>query len=81
MQFIYDKNYNQIGLKPRGHAPSRLPVKKLRSLLHKRRKVRVFVWKGIRKNIISYNSSFLTEELFLSIHNESTTTTPKCTLP
>ena len=25
------------------HAPSRLPVKKLRRLLHKRRKVRVFV--------------------------------------
>ena len=30
-------------------APSRLPVKKLRRLLHKRRKVRVFVWKGICK--------------------------------
>ena len=29
------------------HAPSRLPVKKLRRLLHKRRKVREFVWKGI----------------------------------
>ena len=28
-------------------APSRLPVKKLRRLLHKRRKVRVFVWKGV----------------------------------
>ena len=28
-------------------APSRLPVKTLRRLLHKRRKVRVFVWKGI----------------------------------
>ena len=38
------------------HAPSRLPVKKLRHLLHKRRKVRVFVWKGIWKNIISYYS-------------------------
>ena len=38
------------------HAPSRLPVKKLRRLLHKRRKVRVFVWKGIWKNIISYYS-------------------------
>ena len=32
------------------HEPSRLPVKKLRRLLHKRRKVRVFVW------IISYYS-------------------------
>ena len=61
-QFIYDRNYNQIGLQPCGHAPSRLPVKKLRSLLHKRRKVRVFVGKGIQKNMISYNSSFLTEE-------------------
>ena len=48
-QFIYDRNYNQIGLQPRGHAPSRLPVKKLRSLLRKRRKVRVFVWNGIQK--------------------------------
>ena len=42
------------------HAPSRLPVKKLRRLLHKRRKVRVFVWKGIWKNIISYCSSTFT---------------------
>ena len=41
------------------HAPSRLPVKKLRRLLHKRRKVRVFVWKSIWKNIISsYSSAF-----------------------
>ena len=30
---------NRIGLQPRGHAPSRFPVKKLRCLLHKRRKV------------------------------------------
>ena len=42
------------------HAPSRLPVKKLRRLLHKSRKVRVFVWKGIWKNIISYYSSAFT---------------------
>ena len=69
VQFIYDSNYNRIGLQPRGHAPSRLSVKKLRSLLHKRRKVRVFVWKGIQKNMISCSSSLLTEELFLSIHN------------
>ena len=33
------------------HAPSRLSVKKLRRLLHKRRKVTVFVWKNIWKNI------------------------------
>ena len=38
------------------HAPSRLPVKKLRRLLRKSRKVRVFVWRGIWKNIISYYS-------------------------
>ena len=56
-QFIYERNYNRIGLQPRGHAPSRLPVKKLRHLSHKRKKVRVFVWKSIRKNIISYYSS------------------------
>ena len=36
---------------------SRLPVKKFRHLLHKRRKVRVFLWKGIWKNIISYYTS------------------------
>ena len=60
-QLIYDRNYNRIGLQLSGHAPSRLPVKKVRRLLHKRRKVRVFVWRGIRKNI-----TFL---LFLCIHN------------
>ena len=31
-QFLYDRNYNQIGLRPRDHATSRLPVKKLRRL-------------------------------------------------
>ena len=55
-QFIYDRNYSRIGLQTRGHAPSRLPGKKVRRLLHKRRKVRVFVWKVIRKNIVSYYS-------------------------
>ena len=56
VQFIYDRDYNLTGLQPRGHAPNRLPVKKLRRLLHKRRNVRVFAWKGILKNIISYYS-------------------------
>ena len=54
-QFIYDRNYNRIGLQPGGQAPSRLPVKKLGRLLHKGRKVKgiyLLVWKGIRKNII-----------------------------
>ena len=49
VQFIYARNYNRIGLQPRGHAPSRPPVKKLRRLLLKMRKVRVFLWKVIRK--------------------------------
>ena len=52
------------------HAPSRLPVKKLRRLLHKSRKVRIFVWKGIWKNIISYYSS-----AFTVIHNHAPTAT------
>ena len=34
----------------RDRARSRLPMKKLKSLLQKTRKVRVFVWKSIRKN-------------------------------
>ena len=29
-QFIYDRNYNRIGLQPRSHAPSRFQGKKLR---------------------------------------------------
>ena len=61
-QFIYDRNFNQIGLQPRGHAASRLPVKKLRRLLHKRRKVRVFAcMEGYPEKY-----HFL---LFLRIHN------------
>ena len=59
-QFIFDRNYNRSGLQPRGHAPNSLPVKMLRRRLHKRRKIRVFVWKGIRKNMISYYSSAFT---------------------
>ena len=55
-KFIYNRTYNSVGLNKishfsrRGRAPSRLPLKKLKSLLQKTRKVRVFVWKGIRKN-------------------------------
>ena len=55
-KFIYNRTYNSIDLNKvshfsrRGRAPSRLPVKKLKSLLQKTRKVRVFVWKGIQKN-------------------------------
>ena len=52
------------------HAPSRLPVKKLRRLLLKRRNVRVFVWKGIWKKIFSYYSS-----AFTIIHNHAPTAT------
>ena len=54
---FHDRNYNRIGLQPRGHVPNKLPVKNLRRLVHKRRKVRVFVLKGMLKNIISYCSS------------------------
>ena len=55
-KFIYKRNYSSVDLNKvsyfsrRCRAPSRLPVKKLKSLLQKTRKVRVFVWKGIRKN-------------------------------
>ena len=37
-QFVYHRNYYRIGLQPRGHAPSRLRLKKVRRLLHKQRK-------------------------------------------
>ena len=60
--YLLQKLY-RIGLPPLGHAPSRFPsrfLNKLRRLLHKRRKVRVFVWKGIGKNIISHYSSACT---------------------
>ena len=55
-KFIYNKTYNSVGLNKVSHfsrrdrAPSRLPIKKLKSWLQKTRKVRLFVWKGIRKN-------------------------------
>ena len=54
---VYDRNYNRIGLQP--YAPSRLPVKKLRRLLHKGRKVKGIFMKEYLKNIISYYSSAL----------------------
>ena len=39
VQFIYGRNkITRIGLQPRGHAPSRLAMKKLRRLLHKTKK-------------------------------------------
>ena len=56
-KFIYNRTYNSVGLNKVSHfsrrdrAPSRLPIKKLKSLLQKTGKVRLFVWKGIRKNI------------------------------
>ena len=54
-KFIYNRTYNPVGLNKtnifsrRGRAPSRLPMKKLKSLLKKTRIVRLFVWKGILK--------------------------------
>ena len=56
-QFIYNRTYNPVGLNKVSHlsrrcrAPSRLPMKKLKSLLKKTQKVRLVVWKGILKNI------------------------------
>ena len=47
-KFIYNRAYNSFGLNKVSHFS--LPMKKLRSSLQKTRKVRVFVWKGIRKN-------------------------------
>ena len=50
--FIYYRTYNPVGLykvnhfSRRGRAPSRLPMKKLKSLLKKTRIVGLFVWKG-----------------------------------
>ena len=49
-KFIYNKTYNSVGLNKVSHfsrrdrAPNRLPIKKLKSLLQKTRKVRLFVW-------------------------------------
>ena len=39
VQFIYDGNDDRIRLQRRGYAPGRLPVKKLRRFLHKKREV------------------------------------------
>ena len=55
-KFIYNRAYNPVGLIKvshffgRGRAPSRLPMKKLKSWLEKTRKQRLFIWKGILKN-------------------------------
>ena len=54
--FVYDRTYNFVGFNKvrnfsrSGRANSRLPMKKIKSLLQKTRKVRVFALKGIRKN-------------------------------
>ena len=59
-QFIYDRHYNRIGLQPRDHPPSRRPLKIAKTSVTEKEKVRVFAWKGIGKNIISYYSSTFT---------------------
>ena len=54
-KFIYNKTYNPVGSNKVNHfsrcgrAPTRLPMKKIKSLLKKTRIVRLFVWKGILK--------------------------------
>ena len=60
-QFIYDRNYNRIGLLPRDHAPNRLPVKKLMTSVTQKEKS-----KGICMEGYPENYHFL---LFLCIHN------------
>ena len=56
-KFIDNRTYNPVELNKvshlsrRGRAPSRLPIEKLKSLSKKTRKVRLFVWKGILKNL------------------------------
>ena len=53
---VYNKTYNPVGsnkvnhFSRRGRAPTRLTMKKTKSLLKKTRIVRLFVWKGILKN-------------------------------
>ena len=55
-KYIDNRTYNPVGLNKishfsrRGRAPSRLPMKKLKSLLKETRKVRLFVRKRILKN-------------------------------
>ena len=55
-KFIYNRTYNSTGFNQashfsqRSHAPSRLLMNKLKSLLQKTGKVTLFVWKSIRKN-------------------------------
>ena len=55
-KFIYYRTYNSVGLNKVSQssrcsrANSRLPMKKIKSLLRKTWKERVFVWKGIWKN-------------------------------
>ena len=54
-KFIHNRTYNPVGLNKVSHfsrrnrAPSRLPMKKLKSLLKKTRKARLFVWKEVLK--------------------------------
>ena len=55
-KFICNRSCNPVGLNKVSHfsrsgrTRSRLPMKKLKSLLKKTQKVRLFVWKGILKN-------------------------------
>ena len=51
IQLVY--NVNKVShFSRRGRSPSRLPMKKLKSLLKKTLKVRLIVWKGILKHTL-----------------------------
>ena len=55
-KFVCNNTYNPVGSNKvnhfcrRGRAPSRLPMKKLKSFLKTTLIVRLFIWKGILKN-------------------------------
>ena len=58
--FVYDRTYNFVGFDKvrnfsrRGRANSRLPMKKIKSLLQKTRRVRVLVWKKIHHRRLKF---------------------------
>ena len=61
-QFIFDRNYNRIGLQPRGHAPSRLASgEEVKTSVTQKEKI-----KGIYMEGYPEKYHFL---LFLHIHN------------
>ena len=73
-QFIYERNYNRFGSQARGHAPSRLASgeKVLKTSVTQKEESKDICIEGYPEK---YHLL-----LFLHIHNQCTTTTPKFTL-